>query len=126
MKNIDVNELSNIVIGLAIKVHKKLGPGLLENVYKECLIYEIRKAGYIAEKEKPVPLIYEEIKFEIGYRLDILVENMLVVETKSVELVKSVYCAQTLTYLKLGEFKLGLLINFNVKMLKDGITRLIN
>lgn len=73
-----------------------------------------------------MPLIYEEIKFEIGYRLDILVENMLVVETKSVELVKSVYCAQTLTYLKLGEFKLGLLINFNVKMLKDGITRLIN
>ncbi len=119
------DELSNIVIGLAIKVHKNLGPGLLESSYKECLYYEISKAGLYVEKEKPMPLIYEEVKMDIGYRLDILVENKLVIEIKSVEVLNDVHLAQILTYLKLSNSKLGLLINFNVKLLKDGIKRVI-
>jgi len=119
------DELSNIVIGLAIKVHKNLGPGLLESSYKECLYYEISKAGLYVEKEKPMPLIYEEVKLDIGYRLDILVENKLVIEIKSVEVLNEVHLAQILTYLKLSNSKLGLLINFNVKLLKDGIKRVI-
>jgi GxxExxY protein len=119
------DELSNIVIGLAIKVHKNLGPGLLESSYKECLFYEINKAGIQVEKEKPMPLIYEEVKLDIGYRLDIIVENKLIIEIKSVEALNDVHLAQTLTYLKLSNCKLGLLINFNVKLLKDGIKRVI-
>ncbi len=119
------DELSNIVIGLAIKVHKNLGPGLLESSYKECLYYEITKAGLQVEKEKPMPLIYEEVKLDIGYRLDIIVENKLVIEIKSVEVLNDVHLAQILTYLKLSNSKLGLLINFNVKLLKDGIKRVI-
>lgn len=119
------DELSNIVIGLTIKVHKNLGPGLLESSYKECLYYEISKAGLYVEKEKPMPLIYEEVKMDIGYRLDILVENKLVIEIKSVEVLNDVHLAQILTYLKLSNSKLGLLINFNVKLLKDGIKRVI-
>lgn len=119
------DELSNIVIGLAIIVHKNLGPGLLESSYKECLYYEISKAGLHVEKEKPMPLIYEEVKMDIGYRLDIIVENKLVIEIKSVEALNDVHLAQTLTYLKLSNCKLGLLINFNVKLLKDGIKRVI-
>lgn len=119
------DELSNIVIGLAIKVHKNLGPGLLESSYKECLYYEISKAGLHVEKEKPMPLIYEEVKLDIGYRVDIIVENKLVVEIKSVEALNDVHLAQILTYLKLSNSKLGLLINFNVKFLKDGIKRVI-
>ncbi len=119
------DELSNIVIGLAIKVHKNLGPGLLESSYKECLYYEITKAGFQVEKEKPMPLIYEEVKLDIGYRLDIIVENKLVIEIKSVEVLNDVHLAQILTYLKLSNSKLGLLINFNVKLLKEGIKRVI-
>lgn len=119
------DELSNIVIGLAIKVHKNLGPGLLESSYKECLYYEISKADLHVEKEKPMPLIYEEVKLDIGYRLDIIVENKLVIEIKSVEVLNDVHLAQILTYLKLSNSKLGLLINFNVKLLKDGIKRVI-
>jgi GxxExxY protein len=119
------DELSNIVIGLAIKVHKNLGPGLLESSYKECLFYEINKAGIQVEKEKPMPLIYEEVKLDIGYRLDIIVENKLIIEIKSVEALNDVHLAQTLTYLKLSNSKPGLLINFNVKLLKDGIKRVI-
>ena len=119
------NELSNIVIGLAIKVHKNLGPGLLESAYKECLFYEIQKAGLFVEKEKPMPLVYEDVKLDVGYRLDLFVENKLVIDTKSVEALNDVYLAQVLTYLKLSKSKLGLLINFNVKYLKDGIKRAI-
>ena len=119
------DELSNIVIGLAIKVHKNLGPGLLESSYKECLFYEINKAGLQVEKEKPMPLIYEEVKLDIGYRLDIIVENKLAIEIKSVEVLNDVHLAQILTYLKLSNSKLGLLINFNVKLLKEGIKRVI-
>lgn len=120
------NDLSNKVIGLAIKVHTALGAGLLEKTYQECLFYEISKAGLYCEKEKPMPLIYEEVKLDCGYRLDLLIENKLVIELKSVDALNDVHLAQTLTYLKLGKFKLGLLINFNVSMLKNGIKRVVN
>ena len=98
---------------------------MLESSYKECLFYEICKAGLHVEKEKPMPLIYEEVKLDIGYRLDIIVENKLVIEIKSVEVLNDVHLAQILTYLKLSNSRLGLLINFNVKLLKDGIKRVI-
>jgi GxxExxY protein len=120
------NEIANKVIGLAIEVHKSLGPGLLESAYKECLYYKIQQAGFSVEKEKPMPLVFEDVKLDIGYRIDILVENKLVVELKAVEALNDVHLAQTLTYLKLGNFKLGLLINFNVALLKNGIKRVIN
>ena len=120
------NELSNVILGLAIKVHSKQGPGLLEKSYQECLFYEIRKAGLFCEKEKDMPLIYDEVKLDCGYRLDILVENKLVIELKSVESLNDVHLAQTLTYLKLGNYRLGLLINFNVSLLKNGIKRVVN
>ena len=120
------NKLSNIIIGLAIEVHKSLGPGLLENAYKECLYYKIMQTGFKVEKEKPMPLIFEEVKLDCGYRIDILVENKVVIEVKSVEALNDIHLAQTLTYLKLGNFKLGLLINFNELLLKDGIKRVVN
>ena len=121
----ELNQLSNEIIGLAIKVHKALGPGLLESSYKECLYYEVVKAGYFAEKEKPLPLIYETIKLDIGYRIDLLVENKLVIEIKSVDALADIHTAQVLTYLKLSCNRLGLLINFNVALLKNGIKRLV-
>ena len=120
------NEISNKVIGLAIEVHKALGPGLLESAYRECLYYKIGKAGMAVEKEKPIPLVFEEVKLDCGYRMDLLVERKLVIEIKSVESLNDLHLAQTLTYLKLGHFKLGLLINFNVVILKKGIKRVIN
>lgn len=120
------NDISTRVIGLAIEVHKVLGPGLLESAYKECLYYKILQSGLYAEKEKPMPLIYEDVKLDVGYRIDLLVDSKLVVEIKSVDSLNDVHVAQTLTYIKLGKYKLGLLINFNVVMLKDGIKRVIN
>jgi GxxExxY protein len=120
------NSLATKVIGLAIKVHKELGPGLLESVYKECLFYEIKKSGLFVEKEKPLPIYYDEVELECGYRLDLFVANRLIVEVKSVKELNDIYLAQLLTYLKLSECKLGLLINFNVLLLKDGIKRVIN
>jgi len=120
------NEITENVIGCAIKVHRQLGPGLLESAYKECLYYELLKSGLIVEKEKPLPLVYNEIKLECGYRLDLLVENRIVVEIKSVESLNPVHTAQVLTYLKLSGCRIGLLMNFNVVKLVDGIERLIN
>jgi GxxExxY protein len=120
------NELSNKIIGLAIEVHTALGPGLLESAYKECLFYKISKTGLFCEKEKPMPLIFEEVKLDIGFRIDLLVENKLVIELKSVKALNDVHLAQTLTYMKLGNYKLGLLINFNVARLKDGLRRVVN
>ncbi len=119
------NELSKIVIGLAIKVHKSLGPGLLESAYEEVLFYEIKKTGFQVEKQKPLPLVYEDIKLDIGYRIDLMVENKLIIELKSVESLNDIHLAQILTYLKLSNVKLGLLINFNVVLLKNGIKRVI-
>lgn len=120
------NEISNIVIGIAIEIHKKLGPGLLENVYKECLFYKIKQRGLLVEKEKAIPLIFEEIQLDCGYRIDLLVENKFLIEIKTVESFSVNHLAQTLTYLKLGNYKLGLLINFNETLLKNGIRRVIN
>lgn len=120
------NEIAKKVIGLAIDVHKALGPGLLESAYKESLYYKIRKDGLYVEKEKAMPLIFEEVKLDCGYRIDLVVENKLVIETKSVEALNDIHLAQTLTYLKLGNYKLGLLINFNVVLLKQGVKRIIN
>ena len=117
------NAISTEVIGFAIKVHRQLGPGLLESAYKECLYYELKKAGFYVEKEKALPLIYDEIKLDCGYRLDLIVANKLIIEVKALN---EIYLAQTLTYLKLAQCKLGLLINFNVLLLKDGIKRVIN
>lgn len=101
------NELANKVIGIAIEVHKSLGPGLLESAYKECLYYKISKSGLWVEKEKPMPLIFEDVKLDCGYRIDLLVEKTLVIELKSVDALNEVHLAQTLTYLKIGGFKLG-------------------
>ncbi len=120
------NEIASKAIGLAIEVHAVLGPGLLESAYRECLYYKMGKAGVKVEKEKPMPLIFEEVKLECGYRIDLLLENKLVIEIKSVEALNDVHLAQTLTYMKLGNYKLGLLINFNVALLKNGIKRVIN
>jgi GxxExxY protein len=120
------NEISNKIIGIAIGVHQALGPGLLESAYKECLFYKLQKSGIMVEKEKAMPLIFEEVKLECGYRMDLLVENKVVIEIKSVESLNDVHLAQTLTYLKLGNYKLGLLINFNVSLLKNGIKRVVN
>jgi len=122
----DVNTLSNKVIGMSIDVHKILGPGLLESAYCECLSYELYNYGLYVEVQKPLPIIYKDIKLEHGYRLDILVEGKLVIELKTVENFTDVHYAQILTYLKLGNYPLGLLINFHTKTLKDGIKRFIN
>lgn len=119
-------ELSNKVIGVSIEVHKALGPGLLESAYKECLYYKLHQSGLFVQKEKPMPLVFEDVKLEVGYRIDLLVENKLVIETKCVDALNDIHMAQTLTYMKLGNYKLGLLINFNVVNLKDGIRRIIN
>lgn len=120
------NKLSETVIGCAIKIHRALGPGLLESAYLECLHYELTQTGLHVDKEKPLPLVYEEVRLDCGYRIDLLVENKLIVEIKSVEALNPVHLAQILTYLKLSNCKLGLLINFNVLLLKDGIKRVIN
>ena len=121
-----INDLSSKIIGCAIEVHKHLGPGLLESAYQECLYYELTHAGLQVTKEKPMPIIYKDIKLDHGYRIDLLVENQVVIEIKTVETFTEVHTAQVLTYLKLGNYKLGLLINFNVALLKEGIKRFIN
>jgi GxxExxY protein len=120
------NELSNIILGCAIEVHKQLGPGLLESAYQECLFYELNNAGLEVIKEKPMPIVYKDVKLDHGYRIDLLVNNKVVIEIKSVEQFTDVHTAQVLTYLKLGNYKLGLLLNFHVTTLKNGIKRIIN
>ena len=120
------NELSNIIIGQAINVHSQLGPGLLESVYEECLTYKLIKSGISVERQKPIPLIFEEVKLECGFRCDLMVEDKLIVEVKAVEALNDVHLAQVLTYLKLTKSKLGLLMNFNVVKLKDGLRRVVN
>lgn len=120
------NELSNIVIGAAIEVHKNLGPGLMESTYEECLYYELLNANLQVERQKTMPLIYKEITLECGYRTDLVIENKLIIEIKSCDSLMPIDNAQLQTYLKLSKLKLGLLINFNVKYLKEGIKRVIN
>lgn len=120
------NELSKIVFECGLKVPKALGPGLLESAYEECLYYELFKTGVSVEKQKGLQLIYEEVKLDIGYRTDLVIENKLIVEIKSVEALNDIHLAQILTYLKLSGCKLGLLINFNSVLFKDGVKRIIN
>ncbi|HRO09253.1 MAG TPA: GxxExxY protein [Saprospiraceae bacterium] len=120
------NELSHKIIGCAMKVHTELGPGLLENAYEECLYYELQQSGLNVSKQKALPLVYFEVKLDAGYRIDLLVENKVVVEIKAVDAFNDVHLAQVLTYLKLSGCKLGLLINFNVRSLKEGIKRVAN
>lgn len=119
------NEISRIILDCAYKVHTKLGPGLLEKVYRECLAYELVKCGLEVKQECPFPVIYEDIKMDCGYRVDILVNNKVIVELKVVEDFTIEHTAQCLTYMKLSECRLGLLLNFYKKSLKDGIKRLI-
>ena len=107
-------------------MHKVLGPGLLESAYKQCLFYELSQLDIIVEKEKPMPIIYKEVKLDHGYRMDLVVEKKVVIEIKTVDSICDVHKAQLLTYLKLGDYKLGLILNFKVMLLKDGITRIIN
>ena len=120
----ETNEITGKILNAAFKVHTVLGPGLLESAYQACLVYELRKAGLYVEVEKPIPLIYEELKLECGYRIDIMVENQVIIELKTVEAFKDVHLAQVLTYLRLSEKHVGLLLNFYVKSLKDGIKRI--
>ncbi len=118
-------ELTHQIIGCAMEVHKLLGPGLLESAYEECLAYELVNAGLYIERQKPVPVIYKEIKLECGYRIDILVENTVVIELKTVEAFNPVHEAQILTQMKFAAKPVGLLINFNVMLLKSGIKRFV-
>ena len=120
------NELSKIVFDWALKVHKTLGPGLLESAYEECLFYKLKKTRLYIEKQKALPIIYEEVKLDIGYRIDIIIENKLILEIKSVEALNDVHFAQLMTYLKLTDCKLGMLLNFNVSLIKNGIKRVVN
>ena len=120
------NEISQIVFDAGLQVHRNLGPGLLESAYEECLYHELLKSGLSIEKQKPMPLVYEEVKLDIGYRLDFLLERKVVVEIKSVEALNDIHLAQVLTYLKLSNCKLGLLINFNAALFKNGYRRILN
>ncbi|WP_106133707.1 GxxExxY protein [Mongoliibacter ruber] len=120
------NEIAKVILDKAFEIHRNLGPGLLESVYEKALEYELIQAGVFVVSQVPVPLIYKEIKFEAGFRLDLLVENKVIIEVKANDGLAPVHFAQTLTYLKLSAKKLGLLLNFNVKYLKDGIHRLAN
>lgn len=121
----EINQITHEILDSAYKVHTALGHGLLESAYRTCLAYELRKKGLKVEEEKPVPIIYEEVKLECGYRMDLLVEDAVVVELKTVDSFTDVHFAQILTYLRFGEKKVGLLINFNVKSLKNGIKRFV-
>ncbi|MDX1604361.1 MAG: GxxExxY protein [Salinimicrobium sediminis] len=119
-------DLSFKIIGVALELHKNLGPGLLESTYENALAYDLRSAGLDVKQQHPMPFYYKEIKMDVGYRIDLLVENKIIIEVKSLENLAPVHYAQLLTYLKLSNMKVGLLINFNTKLLKDGIHRIVN
>ncbi|AZA51300.1 GxxExxY protein [Chryseobacterium carnipullorum] len=120
------NDISRMVYEAGYRVHKTLGPGLLESAYEECMFYELNKHELLVEKQKPMPLVYDEVKLDVGYRLDFLIESKFVLEIKSVESLNDVYLAQILTYLRLSNCKLGMLINFNTLQFKNGVKRVIN
>ena len=120
------NEISYKIIGAAMELHKALCPGLLESVYENALAYDLRELGFDVQTQLPMPLVYKEVKQDVGYRIDLLVEDKVIIEVKSVENLAPVHFAQTLTYLKLSDKRLALLINFNTKLLKDGIHRIVN
>jgi GxxExxY protein len=120
------NELSKIIVDLSYKIHSSLGPGLLESVYEEIMFYELTKTGLKVERQKGLPVIWDELKMDIGFRADIIVDNKVIIEIKSVEALAQVHPKQLLTYLKITGLKLGLLINFNEAMIKNGIKRIVN
>ena len=120
------NEISGIIVDSSIKIHKQLGPGLLESVYEEILSYELTREGLSCKRQVGIPVVYDNMKMELGFRADIIVNNKVIIELKSVETVLDVHKKQLLTYLKVSGLKLGLLINFNVNLLKNGITRIVN
>jgi GxxExxY protein len=120
------NDLSHMVVGCALRVHSALGPGLLESAYEACLQYELIKSGLRVEAQKPLPLVYQTVKLECGYRVDLLVEGKLIIEVKAVEALAEIHFAQVLTYLRLSDLRLALLLNFNVVHMKDGIRRIVN
>src|SRR6266700_1903377 len=124
--NDDENALSGSILDAAFRVHSALGPGLLESAYEACLAYELRTDGFRILTQVPLPLVYREVKLDVGYRLDLLVEELVIVEIKSVDALAPIHHAQLLSYLKLSRKRLGLLINFNVVRLKDGIKRIVN
>jgi GxxExxY protein len=121
-----MNDLTGTVIGLCIKIHKRLGPGLFENIYEQCLCYELNKLNITYERQKKIKTYYEDLKFDTAYRADVIVDNRLLLELKSVETLHPLHFAQTLNYLRLGNFSLALLINFNVPVLVDGVNRVAN
>lgn len=120
------NEISSKIIGAAINVHKELGPGLLESTYETCLAYELKELGLRVDRQLALPVIYKDVKLEAGYRIDLLVENKVIIEIKSVDALVDIHTAQILTYLKLKDLKLGLLINFNTVKVVDGLKRIVN
>jgi len=119
----DINLITERIIGCAIEVHKELGPGLLESAYEECLFFELKRMGLNTQRQVPVPIVYKDIKLECGYRIDILVEDRVIVELKTVDAFAPVHEAQILTYMKFAQKEIGLLINFNTTLLKNGIKR---
>ena len=126
MAETDPNAVSGDIVDAAIKVHRELGPGLLESTYEACLSYELRKRGLEVRSQVGLPVVYEEVELEVGYRIDLLVEGLVIVELKSVVSLEPIHEAQLLSYLKLSGLKVGLLLNFNVRMMKRGIKRLVN
>ncbi len=120
------NELATKIIGAAIEVHKQLGPGLLESTYETCLVYELKQLGVEIKQQHALPVMYKEVKLDAGYRIDVLVENKVIIEIKSVDVLANIHTSQLLTYLKLKNLKLGILINFNTILLKDGLKRVLN
>ncbi|MEJ5052222.1 GxxExxY protein [Chryseobacterium culicis] len=124
--DISENDISKIVYEAGYIVHKTLGPGLLESAYEECLFYELNKYNLLVERQKPMPLVYDDVKMDVGYRLDFLIEKKFVLEIKSIESLQDIHLAQILTYLRLSNCKLGMLINFNTLQFKNGVKRVIN
>ena len=120
------SEISSKIIGAAIEVHKQLGPGLLESTYETCLAYELKQMGLDVKQQQALPVVYKEVKLDAGYRIDLLIENKVIIEIKSVEALADIHTAQLLTYLKLKDLKLGLLINFNSVRVVDGLKRILN
>jgi GxxExxY protein len=120
------NEISSKIIGAAIEVHKQLGPGLLESTYETCLAYELKQMELDVKQQQALPVVYKEVKLDAGYRIDLLIENKVIIEIKSVEALADIHTAQLLTYLKLKDLKLGLLINFNSVRVVDGLKRIVN
>jgi GxxExxY protein len=124
-KKMETNQITEKIIGCAIEVHKNLGPGLLESAYEECLYYELNQHGLHVKRQLALPVVYKDVKLDAGYRIDLMVENKVIVEIKSVEAIAEIHKAQLMTYMKLANIKVGLLLNFNVTRLKDGIIRWI-